>query len=130
MKTCQIKIFSKQCCFTTLREVGTVNKQDHVSIIHDIECTYKIQWYTIYMLSLSVLDIVTFIILNAKKWKLFRGHLFSNAVKTMLFISDAWYYVPVKLCRTPGSIHLFKITRKLIPEHVNLKKKYTMGCYN
>ena len=28
----------------------------------------------------------------------------------MLFISDAQYYVPIKLCRMPGSIHLFKIT--------------------
>ena len=25
-----------------IREVGVVAKQDHVSIMHDIECTYKI----------------------------------------------------------------------------------------
>ena len=36
----------------------------------------------------------------------------------MLFISD----VPVKLCRTTGSIHLFKIAGKLTPEHVKLKR--------
>ena len=40
----------------------------------------------------------------------------------MLFISDAEYYVPVKLCRTASSIHLFKITGKLIPEHIELKR--------
>ena len=40
----------------------------------------------------------------------------------MLFISDAQYYVPVKLCRTAGSIHLFKITGKSLPEHVKLNK--------
>ena len=40
----------------------------------------------------------------------------------MLFISDAQYYVPVKLCRTAGSIHLFKITGKLTPEHIKLKR--------
>ena len=40
----------------------------------------------------------------------------------MLFISDAQYYVPVKLCRTAGSIYLFKITGKLLPEHVKLSK--------
>ena len=40
----------------------------------------------------------------------------------MLFISDAQYYVPVKLSRTAGSIHLFKITGKLTPEHVKLKR--------
>ena len=49
--------------------------------------------------------------------------MFSNTVKVMLFISDAQYYVPVKLCSTAGNIHLFKITGKLIPEHVTLKRK-------
>ena len=32
----------------------------------------------------------------------------------MLFISDIQYYIPVKLCKTAGSIHLFKITGKII----------------
>ena len=41
----------------------------------------------------------------------------------MLLLSDAQIYVPVKLCRTAGSIHLFKITGKLIPEHVKLRRK-------
>ena len=49
------------------------------------------------MLSLSILGILIFIIINARKLKLFREHLFSNIVKIMLFISDAQYYVPVKL---------------------------------
>ena len=40
----------------------------------------------------------------------------------MLFISDAQYYVPVQLFRTGGSIHLFKITGKLTPEHSKLKR--------
>ena len=73
------------------------------------------------MLSISILGILVSIILNARKLKLFRGHLFSNAVNIILFISDAHYYVPVNLCRTAGSIHLFKITGKLVPEHDNLK---------
>ena len=59
-----------------------------------------------------------FIILNIRKLKLFRGHLFSDIVKIMLFISDAQYYVPVKLCRTVGSIHLFKSMGNLLPEHI------------
>ena len=73
------------------------------------------------MLCLSILDIVVFIIINARKLKLFRGHLFSNAVKIMLFISDAQYYVPVKLCRTEGNIYLFKMIGTLTPEHFKLK---------
>ena len=39
----------------------------------------------------------------------------------MLFISDEQYYAPIKLCRTAGSIHLFKITGTLVPENVKLK---------
>ena len=40
----------------------------------------------------------------------------------MPFILDAQYNVPVKLCRTAGSIHLFKIRGKLTPEHIELKR--------
>ena len=105
-----------------LREVNAVTKQDYILVIHVIECTCKIQWYTICMLSLSILGIVIFIILNARKLKLFRGHLFWNTVKIMPFIYIHQYYIPVKLCRTAGSIHLFKVTGKLVPEHVKLKK--------
>ena len=99
-----------------------VAKQEHVCIMHNVECTCKIQWYTIFMLSLAVLGMMIFIILNARKLKLFRGHLFPNAVKIVLFISDAQNHIPVTLCRTAGSIHLFKITRKLPPEHIELKR--------
>ena len=50
--------------------------------------------------------------------------MFSNAVKIMLFISDVQYYVPIRLCKTVGNIHLFKITGTLIPGNVKLKKHY------
>ena len=40
----------------------------------------------------------------------------------MLFISDAQYYVPIKLCRKAGNTHLFKITGKLLLEHVRLNE--------
>ena len=43
-----------------------------------------------------------------------RGQLFSNVVKIMLFISDVQNYVLVRLCKTAGSIHLFKITGRLM----------------
>ena len=123
MQTHKINIFSNQSPFTANKrnrhsgQTGTCS-----SITHDNEWTCKIQWYTIFMLSLSILGIVTFIIVNARKLKLFRGHLFSNAVKIMLFISDAQYYVSVKLCRTAGSIHLFRITGKSTLGHIKLKR--------
>ena len=102
--------------------MDAVTKLEHVSVIHDIECTCKIKWYTICMLIISILGIVVFIILNARRLKLFRGYLFSNAVKIMLFISDAQYYVLVKLYRTVGSIHLFEITGKSTPEYIKVKR--------
>ena len=42
----------------------------------------------------------------------------------MLFISDVQYYVPVKLCKMAGSIHLFKISGKLMIVKVKLNKHY------
>ena len=42
----------------------------------------------------------------------------------MFFISDIQYYVPIKLCKTAGSIHLLKITGILTPDKVKLKKQY------
>ena len=51
-----------------------------------------------------------------------QGHLFSKVVKIMLFISDTQYYVPIKLCRIAGSIHLFKIMGILSPENVKFKR--------
>ena len=50
--------------------------------------------------------------------------MFSNAVKIMIFISDVQYYVPIKLCKTAGSIHLFKSMSMLKPENIKLNKNY------
>ena len=55
---------------------------------------------------------------------MYRGQLFSNALKIMPFILDVQYYVPVKLCRTAGSIHLFKITGRLTADKIKLSKQY------
>ena len=77
----ETKISSNQSCFTANKKVGVIAKQEHVSMAQDIECTCKIQWCTILMLCLSILGLVIFVILKSRKLKLFRGHLFSNAVK-------------------------------------------------
>ena len=44
----------------------------------------------------------------------------------MIFISDIQYYVPMKLCKTAGSMHLFKITGMLKPENVKLNQSYIL----
>ena len=48
----KIKSLVTSLALQQIREVGMVAKQEHVSITDDIECTCKIQWYTIFMLSL------------------------------------------------------------------------------
>ena len=60
---------------------------------------------------------------NYKKCRIFRGHLFSNAVMVMLFFSNVEYYVPVKLCKTAGSIHLFKSIGHLTPAQITFKRR-------
>ena len=42
----------------------------------------------------------------------------------MMFISDVQNYAPIKLCKTAGSIHLFKIRGMLKPENIKLNKNY------
>ena len=87
-----------------IKEVGAVAKQEYVTLVQDVECTCKSQWYTILMLSVSILGLVLFIILFI-----------------ILFMSDTQYYVPIKMYRMAGSIQLFKITGKC-----KIKKKYIL----
>ena len=56
---------------------------------------------------LTIFGLVMVTILHYRKRKLCKGHRFSNTVKMMLFISDVQNYIPIKLCKAPGSIHLF-----------------------
>ena len=64
------------------------------------------------------------IILHYRKSKFCRGCMFSNVVKIMVFILDVQNYIPIKLCKTVGSIHLFKITGTLKAENIKLNKNY------
>ena len=53
---------------------------------------------------------------------IFRKYHYSNTIKIMLFISDIKSYVPIKLCKTSGSIHLFKLPGSINKENVTLHK--------
>ena len=57
-----------------------------------------------------------------RKSSFFKGCLFSNNTKILLFISNTHSYIPIKLCRVARSIHLFRIRGRLNPENVKLKK--------
>ena len=41
-----------------------------------------------------------------------------------MVISDVQHYIPIKLCKTSGSLHLFKITGTLRSEDIRLNKNY------
>ena len=66
----------------------------------------------------------TVIFLHFRKSKLCRGHRFSNIVKIVLFISDVQNYILIKLCKTSGSIHLFKMKGTLKPGDIKLNRHY------
>ena len=50
----------------------------------------------------------------------FRKYQYSNTIKIMMFFSNTKSYVPIKLCKTSGSIHLFKLTGSIKREDVTL----------
>ena len=75
-------------------------------------------------IALTLLSMAIVILLHYRKSKFCRGHRFSNIVKIVLFISDVQHYIPIKLCKTSGSLHLFKITGTLTPENIKLNRNY------
>ena len=58
---------------------------------------------------LTVLSMIIVIFLHYRKSRLCRGYRFSNVMKIVLFMSDVQNYILIKLYKTSGSIHLFKI---------------------
>ena len=73
---------------------------------------------------LTVLSMIIVIFLHDRKSRLCKGYRFSNVMKIMLFISDVQNYVPIKLCKTSGSIHLFKIKGTLKSKDIKLNRNY------
>ena len=79
-------------------------------------------------IALTLLSMAVVILLHYRKSKFCRGHRFSNVIKIVLFISDVQHYIPVRLCKTSGSLHLFKITGTLTSED-RLNKKLLVGHF-
>ena len=108
---------SNQSCFTANKRCRYSNNPGR--------CHYSMYLQNSFLknlaLSISIFGLVIFADLHSRKLKLCRGCLLSNGVKIMLFISDVQYYIPIKLCKTAGRIHLFKTTGMLKPENVKLK---------
>ena len=92
------------------------------SITDSEDCTCKVQWYTVVTLTSMIIGLIFFILATTRKCRIFRGHLFSNTVTVMLFFSDVDQYVPI-LCKTMGSIHLFKTLGHLTLDQIKLERK-------
>ena len=75
-------------------------------------------------MALTILSMAIVIFLHYRKSKLCRGYRFSNIVKITLFISGVQNYIPIKLCKTSGSLHLFRIKGTLKPEDIKLNNNY------
>ena len=104
-KHATLKALLTGIAFQPIRETdaifGSNNENEH--------CNCDVQWYTIAALASMIIGLILFILVTTRKCRIFREKLFSNTVTVMLFFSDVNQYVPVKLCKTAGSIHLFKI---------------------
>ena len=74
----------------------------------DMLCTCKTQWYIMDMLIIITLGMLYLDANKLRKSSFLKGQLFSNNTKILLFISNTHSYVPIKLCRVAGSIHLFR----------------------
>ena len=75
-------------------------------------------------MALTILSMAIVILLHYRKSKFCRGYRFSNIVKIVLFISDVQNYILIKICKTSGSLHLFKIKGMLKPEDIKFNKNY------
>ena len=90
----------------------------------DMLCTCKTQWYIMGMLIIITLGMLYLVTNKIRKSSFFKGHLFSNNTKILLSVSNTYSYVPIKLCRVAGSIHLFRLKGRLNSENVKLKKNW------
>ena len=92
--------------------------------VSDMLCMCKTQWYIMGILTIITLGMFYLVTNKIRKSSFFKGHLFSNNTKILLFVSNTHSYIPIKLCRVAGSIHLFRIQGKLNSENVKLKKNW------
>ena len=81
-------------------------------------CICEPNWYIMGLLLIMLLGITYLVMCKIRKSCLFKGCLFSNVTKIVLFISNASTYVPIKLNRIAGKIHLFKLRGRLTTENV------------
>ena len=103
-----------------MQRIKTVEAADR----SDMLCTCKMQRYVMGMLTIITLGMLYLVTNKVRKSSFFKGCLFSNNTKILLFISNTHSYIPIRLCRVAGSIHLFRIRGRLTLESVKLEKNW------
>ena len=76
--------------------------------VSDMLCTCKTQWYIMGMLIIITLGMPYLVTTKLRESSFFKGCLFSNNTKILLFISNTNSYVPITLCRVARSIHFLE----------------------
>ena len=97
-----------------IRGVKAINKE--------IKTIDKEYWIIITWLSLIFSCVLFLTKEKLYRMPMFRKYHYSNTIKRMIFFSDIKSYVPIKLCKTSGSIHLFKLTGSINKENITLCK--------
>ena len=115
----KIRVLITSLVLHQAKEVGAASQETNS------ECTTLA--YIGIILTILSLIIVTF--LHYRKSNFCKGHRFSNAMKIMMLISAVQNYVPIKLCKTAGSIHLFKIVGTLKAKNIKLIKNTFYGVH-
>ena len=80
------------------------------------------QLYEIAALTMMTILLIVYICLSNQRCTIFKRRLYSNTVTIMLFFSDVKQYIPVKLCKSAGSIHLFQLYGQLNSDQIVLEK--------
>ena len=78
-----------------MQRIKTVEAADMSNML----CTCKMQWYIMGMLTIITLGMLYLVTNKIRKSSFFKGRLFSNNTKILLFISNTHSYIPIKLCR-------------------------------
>ena len=92
------------------------------AISEEIETIGTEYWIIIIWLSFILLCVLFLTIEKLYRMPIFRKYHYSNTIRIMIFLSDIKSYVPIKLCKTSGSIHLFKLTGSINKENITLHK--------
>ena len=101
-------------------------KQAEAVVTNQIKQHCTAQWYAIVALTMMTILLIVYICLTTQRCTIFKRRLYSNTVTIMLFLSDIKQYIPVKLCKSAGSIHLFQIYGQLNSDD-SPRKELSMG---